>query len=313
MRPEMEEWISDALGVLPPDHPARIEYAHAAGHSTMFRGDLEAGPRVFAEATVGLAGDPQVDLLHRYLILVTAFFSGDVDRVIADSADAMDEAYSLGLGRVGAAIGADLALALLYSGDEAAARRIASEVTAFGDESGNPSILAWARYAEGEIEADSDPVAAIELLEEAVEFGITVDNEFVAGIALIALASTAGRQGDLVTALDGMERCLPLWRAAGNRPQMWTAVRNLVEILSKMHMNADALTLHAAVEADAQHASELFGPYGDRYRSIVERITDEFGPDAAAKAMADGRALSYSEAAGFALEAIERARVAEKT
>ncbi len=310
MRPEMEEWISDALEVLPPGHPARIDYAHAAGHSTLFRGDLETAPGVFADATTDLVDHPQVDLLHRYLVLVTAFFAGDVDRVIHDSADAMDEAYALGLGRVGAAIGVDLALALLYSGDAGAARQIASEMTTFGDESGNPSILAWARYAEGELEADSDPVAAIELLEEAVEFAITVDNEFVAGIALIALASTAGRQGDLSTALDGMERCLPLWRAAGNRPPMWTAVRHLVGILYKMRMNADALTLHAAVEADAEHASELFGPYGDRYSAIVERVTHELGPDAAAKAMVDGRSLGYSEAAAFALEAIGRARVA---
>lgn len=312
MRPEMQEWISDALEVLPPDHPARVEYAHAAGHSTLFRGDLDAAPQVFADATGGLADRPEVSLLHRYLILVAAFFDGDVERVIADSRDAMDVAYMLGLSRVGAALSTDLALALLYSGDESAARQVASEVTAFGDESGNPSMMAWARYVEGELDADSDPVAAIELLEEAVEFAVTVDNEFVAGIALIALASTAGRQGDLMTALDGMERCLPLWRAAGNRPQMWTAVRNLVEILYKMRMNADALTLHAAVEADAEHASELFGPYGDRYRAIVERVTDELGPDAAAKAMADGRSLGYSEAAGFALEAIGRARTAAK-
>ena len=308
MRPEMAGWISDALEVLPPDNPARIDYAHAAGHSTMFRGDLDAAPRVFAEATTGLGDNPQVDLLHRYLILVTAFFGGDVDRVIDDSADAMVEAYALDFGRVGAAIGADLALALLFSGDEAAARQIAGEVTAYGDESGNPSILAWARYAEGEIEADSDPVAAIEHLEEAVEFGVTVGNEFIAGIALIALAATAGRQGDFATALDGMERCLPLWRAAGNRPQMWTAVRNLVEMLHAMNMNVDALTLHAAVEADAEHASELFGPYGDRYRSIIGRITADLGPDEAAVASGTGRALGYSEAAGFALEAIDRAR-----
>jgi len=308
MRPEMQEWISDALQVLPPDDPGRIDYAHAAGHATMFRGDLEGAPAVFADATAGLVDHPEVRLIHRYLILVEAFFGGDVDRVINDSAQAMDDAYALGFGRVGSALGADLALALLYSGDDEEARRIASEVTDFGNESGNPSILAWARYAEGELEADVDPVAAIELLEEAVEFGIAVDNEFVAGIALIALASTAGRNGDLATALDGMGRCLPMWRAAGNRPQMWTAVRNLVEIFDKLDMNADALTLHAAVEADAEHASELFGPYGDRYRAIVRDVTSKLGPDESARVTASGASLGYSEAADFALEAIGRAR-----
>jgi tetratricopeptide (TPR) repeat protein len=237
--------------------------------------------------------------------LIGKFFLGDMDYVIENSELAMSEAYEQDLTRLGGTIGTDLALALLYSGDVERSRTVAKIVSDHADESGNPTLIAWARYLHGELDADTDP-AAIEMLEEAIEYAVTVDNEFVAGISLIALGAAAGRQGDTAVALEAMERCIHLFSGAGNRPQLWTALRNLVEILHSIGANSDALVLHAATEADSEHAPEVFGEIGERYREMVRDVAESLGEENAAAATEEGQSLEYNDAVEFALDAIGR-------
>ncbi|GMQ98141.1 MAG: hypothetical protein BMS9Abin17_0647 [Acidimicrobiia bacterium] len=308
MRPEMREWILEALEILPADNDARIDYAFSAGLSTMYLGSLDNAPQVFVDATGGLEHTGLVSLFHSYLTLVTAFFLGDTDTVIRDSAATIDASARADFPRWGMALGVDLTLAYHYTGDHEAAQRTMRQVISSAEETASPTALAWARYLEGDILAESDPTAAIEILEEAVEFGLAVDNEFTAGIALIALTSTAGRLGETAIALDGMDRCIRLWRGAGNRPQMWTAIRNLVEILNRIGMDSDAYVLHSAVLADVEHAPELFGPIGEKYLAMVSTIEHNLGPDATATTSDRGLALDYGSAANFAIASIDRAR-----
>ncbi|MFV1998885.1 MAG: hypothetical protein ACC654_00820, partial [Acidimicrobiia bacterium] len=308
MRPEMREWILEALEVLPTDNDARIDYAFGAGLSTMYLGSLDEAPRVFADATSGLDNATLVSLFHNYLTLVAAFFLGDTDTVIRDSAATVDAGMQAGFPRWGMALGVDLTLAYHYTGDDEAAQHEMRQVISYAEELASPTALAWARYLEGEILAESDPAKAIKILEEAVEYGLAVDNEFTAGISLIALTSTAGRLGDTAVALDGMDHCIRLWRGAGNRPQMWTAIRNLVEILHRIGMDSEAFVLHSAVLADVDHAPELFGPIGDKYLAMVSTIEQNLGHDATAAASDQGLALDYGAAASFALASIDEAR-----
>jgi hypothetical protein len=306
MRPGMNEWIIDAIEKLPPEHPARLDYALALGHSTTFGGDIAGAPQQFADATSEVPDRRLVDAMHRYLTHVSRFFGGDVEFIIADGEEAMAETQALGLVREAGAIATDLSLSLFYSGDIDAAKRSADRANVYAEDSGNPTLLAWSLYTQGEIQAESDPTAAIEMLEESVEYALSVDGEFVAGISLIALSSIAGRQDDMETAFDGMNRAIRLWRAAGNRPQMWTAVRNLVEMLHRVSHDVDALTLNAAVEADADKAPKLFGPFGDQYIAILAEIEATLEPDQALEAKRIGSALDYPSAATFALDAIGR-------
>jgi hypothetical protein len=104
-----------------------------------------------------------------------------------------------------------------------------------------------------------------------------------------------------------MERCIHLFSGAGNRPQLWTAVRNLVEILHSIGADMDALVLHAAAEADSEHAPEVFGDIGERYREIVSTIIDSLSSDDVKAATQQGRSLEYSDAVDFAIDAIARA------
>ncbi|MEN8040959.1 MAG: adenylate/guanylate cyclase domain-containing protein [Actinomycetota bacterium] len=304
MRPGMLDWVYEALEVLPPDHAARLDYAFAAAYHALFSGDLQGSPGLFADATAEVANRDAAEMLESYFELVCALFLGNMDLVLSDSERTMNKAYDLGSVRVASALGADLALAHFYTGDVEPARTLATELNERADALGNPTSIAWARYLQGELDADTDPQKAIELLEESVEYSVTVDNEFVAGISLIALASSAGRDGNIPVALDAMDRCIHLFRGAGNRPQLWTAVRNLVEILHKAGASNDALVLHAAAEADADHAPEVFGPIGDQYRAMVAEIIESLGGQDADRAKNRGQRLAYNDAVEFALNAI---------
>lgn len=312
MRPGMDEWAREGLAALPESHPSRIDYAYVVAYVALFNGDLTGATDAFEDATKGIADLQRTSVVKRYFQLVSAFFRGDIEPVLRDSEEIMDAAWANDEVRVAGAIGSDLALSLLYSGETTEARRIANELAEWSDGSGNPSVLGWSRYILGEIEAESDPERAMELLEESVEYSVSVDNEFLAGIALVALGSTAGRNDELPAALDAMYRAIRwLWYGAGNRPQLWTAIRNLVEILHTIGNDEAALTLHAAVEADAAQAPRLFGPFGDQYLAIVGTIEDGLDDDARSRATARGASLGYAGAVEFALATIDAIVAAE--
>jgi predicted ATPase/class 3 adenylate cyclase len=306
MRPGMLDWVEEALLVLPSEHPARLEYAFAVAYHALFTGDLEGSANIFAAATRDVEDRATAEAMLSNFRLIGRFFLGDMQYVIQYSPDAMTHAYDVGIPRLGGTIGTDLALAYLYTGDIDEARAVAAIISQHADRSGNPTLIAWARYVDGELDADHDPTSAIEMLEESIEYAVTVDNEFVAGISLIALAATAGRHGDSAIALEAMERCIHLFSGAGNRPQLWTAVRNLVEILHSVGADDDALVLHAAAEADSEHAPEVFGEIGDRYTEMVSNIVESLGTEGVTTAMNQGRSMRYSDAVEFALDAIGR-------
>jgi predicted ATPase/class 3 adenylate cyclase len=307
MRPGMLDWVHDALTVLPREHPARLDYAFAVAYQALFTGDLTGAADLFASATEDVEDRDKAEAMLSYFELVARFFLGEMDFVLQHSEDVLSLLYAVGLTRIGGTIGTDLALALFYTGDIDEARRVAAIVNGRADQSGNPTLLAWATYLQGELDADTKPEEAIETLEESVEHAIAVGNEFVAGISLIALAATASRHGDPVIAFEALERCIHLFSRAGNRLQLWTAVRNLVEILHSVGADRDALVLHAAAEADSEHAPGVFGPIGDRYRELVDEIAESLGVDIAGDASREGRSLEYKDAVEFALNAIARA------
>lgn len=307
MRPGFAEWIREISAAIPPDHPVRLSFAFAVAHAMVFGGRFAEAPARFAAETEGLEPSAILNMRARYIKHVSKFFGGDVEFVIGDGQDAMDTAYALGHFREASAVGTDYALSLFYSGNIEAAAEVADQISALADQSGSATERAWCMYVRGEIAGQSDPASAVEILEEAVESGISVDNEFVAGISLIALSSIAGRNGDMDTAFDGMYRAIRLWRSRGNRPQMWTAVRNLVEMLHEVGHDVDALTLDAAVEADADRAPELFGPFGDNYRSIMVAVEASLDPADATAVRRRGSAMDYPAAAAFALDSISRA------
>jgi predicted ATPase/class 3 adenylate cyclase len=305
MRPGLTAWIREAIGKIPEDDDARLSYALALVGTTLFGGDIAEASALYADLTSGVTDVDRRSAIQRYVEHVSRFFLGDLEFVLEDGETAIDDLASRGLIREASAVGTDYALTLFYSGDNERASAVAADVLRLATDLGVPSLLAWALYVQGEILGESDPDRAIELLEESIENGVTVGNEFVVGISLTALASIAGRTGKVAYALDAMQRCVRLWRTAGNRPQMWTAVRNLVEILHTIGRDSEALTLHHAVEADAEHAPALFGPFGDHYRSIVSEVQASLEPDMVSQAKRHGSTMNYATTASYAIGVID--------
>ena len=303
--PGVTAWIDLALDTLPADHPGRIDYAYAVAYVTLFQGDLVGWIDRFDEAVAALHSTPRADMLRDAFRMISAFFRGDMDTVIAHSPDVARRAYELGDQRMAGSITADYGLALFFEGDTDRAWQVADELSAQAAVSGIPTALGWSLYLLGELSSEPDPVAAMEYLEESVEYGVAIEADFLIGISLIALAATAGRHGDEAVALDAMHRALTVWHGLGNRPQFWTAIRNLVEILHRLGSDTDAYTLHLTAEAAADEAPELFGPYGDRYRHMIEEITGALAPADAARARR-GAHLSYHDTARFALDVVGR-------
>jgi predicted ATPase/class 3 adenylate cyclase len=301
----IDEWVDDALDTLPEDDPARADYAYTKAYVTLFYGDLRGWSRTYDLATAGVAHLPRVVMMREGFRLISAFFLGDVDTVISDSPAAIRDAFDIGELRLGASLSADLGLALHFRGDTEAAWTVANDLHERAEAWGIPSVLAWSLYLLGELNSATDPTTSIEQLEEVVEYGVSFGNGFAAGISLIALAATAGRHGDRAIAVDAMLRCIRLWHGAGNRPQFWTAIRNLVEILHQIGLDAEAYTLHAASEAAAGQAPELFGPFGDHYLDVVKRTVEHLDAGEATLALRDGAALDYHATAAYAIDLLD--------
>ena len=306
IRPGMLDFAYEALDVLPSQHNARLDYAFAIAHETLFAGDLDRSVEVFRSATADVEDRTTADAMLGSFRQISRFFLGDLEFVLQDAPSAIAKMNDAGLVRLAGTVAVDYALALTYTGNTADALEISAGLTRQADESGNPTLIGWARYLQGELNADVDPTGAMDALEESVEYSVSVDNEFVTGISLIALAATAGRHGDTKLALDAMERSIHLFWGLGNRPQLWTAVRNLVEILHSSGMDVEALTLDAAAEADAGHAPEMVGPVGDRYRKMMTEIAHSLGSESATSAAEKGHRLEYNESVEFALDSISR-------
>ena len=302
--PGIETWIELALSVLPPDHPGRFDYCFAAGYLTIFRGDLHGSQTVIDAGIAGLADTERAKVMRDGFRLIAAFFLGDMDAVIADSEEVSEAAYALGEQRLAVSLAADLGLALFFTGQTERAWAVADKLRTRAEASGIATSLAWSMYLLGELSSASDPMMAVEYLEESVEYGVSIDNQFVVGISLIALASTAGRNDQTDVALDAMYRCVKLWHGTGNRPQFWTAIRNLVEILHRIGDDREALTLHLLAEAASDQAPELFGPYGDLYRTIAAEIGDAVGESDRAAAAHRARQMGYHDTATYALDVL---------
>ena len=252
IRPGMLNFAEEALEVLPQQHDARASYAFALAYQMLFGGDMAESPQYFSQVTAQVDDrvtdrrDAHELRPHQPLLRGRP---GVQHRGWSEGHRGSRERWLHEDGRAESPPTTRLHCSSAANEEKARDVSMAHSIRAMRD--GNPTVIAWAQYLEGELNAGIDPSRAIDVLEESIESSVSVDNEFVAGIALVVLAATAGRHGDIPIALDAMDRSIHLFRALGNRPQMWTAVRNLVEILHEIGNSREAYVLHAAVEADS--------------------------------------------------------------
>jgi predicted ATPase/DNA-binding SARP family transcriptional activator len=166
---------------------------------------------------------------------------------------------------------------------------------------GNPSLVAFALYAEAEVVGDVDPDRAQRLLDEAIELAETVENRLVVGVARTAAVSLRGRHGtpdDDAFAL--FHRVVTHWSQAGTESLLLTALRNLVPLLVRAGVDEAAIELGAAVtRRDA--AKPSFGPEAQRLAEAVTLARQRLGPARGAAAHERGEARSLDDATSAAL------------
>jgi hypothetical protein len=295
---------AERAGVTHPRLP--VVYAVAA-IAHRFRGDLDT-TRTLAARGAALAAGPSdpAGWCPRNILLDVEFFRGRL---------AEAEALLVDLERDTRAAGARYplttalwmrALTACYSGAGATALHYAERARREAAALGNPSMSAWVSYTEAEIRLDTDPSRAMRLLDEAVALGRAVDNRYLVGVALVSAASVHGRHGDPHHALRRFRAVLAVWHEAGGWNHLWTAMRSVVELLTRIGADEDAAVLYGAVSA-SRTATRAYGADAARLTAVLDALTHRLGPERLDEAVRRGEEMGDDDAVAAAYAAIDAA------
>jgi predicted ATPase len=141
------------------------------------------------------------------------------------------------------------AVGMMRQGATELAAQIAERAAALAAELGNPTALAWARYAVAESVYHDAPALAVEYLEEAAELARRVGNEWVLGLVKVATATQHRRLGSPVDAAIALLDCLERWSRAENWSEQWRTVREVAHVCALVERYEDAARFLAASEA----------------------------------------------------------------
>jgi hypothetical protein len=195
-------------------------------------------------------------------------------------------------------------LARCYAGDIDEALDLALVHAQRARRSGNPTQLAWSSFTLGEASASVDPTTALAALEAALAHATTVDSHFVAGVALVAIASTQARLGNLGEATAAYGRTIALWHQRGDWTHQWTTLRNVVRLVHHIGRHEQAAVLLGAVTADGPGA-RAFGRASTELDQLADSIAAAVGGDTFRRLIEDGHRLTPDDAVELAIAAVQ--------
>ncbi len=294
LRDEAFTWAGIACSL--PEAPTHPRYARALGCyaiGVVHRGDLERG-RALAERALAACGpdDPDARWPLRALHNL-ALYEGR----LTDGIEAADQELALA-DRLGDIAHVDAhataALAHAYGGDHELAMARSTVHESQVQQISNPTQLAWACYARGEILTQADPETAKLALLRAVQLGSSVESRFVVGVALVGLGSTYARLGDVPGSIRTFLRVVKLWRERGDWTHLWVTMRNLVDLLEEQDHPEEAAWLLGASTAP-HHGAATFGDSLARLEAARERLVARIGEGAVTALVEAGRSTSEHE------------------
>ena len=302
---ELLGWADDVLDMAGDDPKVAGPQVHAAAATAAWMGgDLPAARRLGEQA---MALGPEPDDPGRILALQAV---GDVavfEGRLAEAEATFDELVRLArqVGDIDAEANglAAVALALAYTGRVTDAVEGADDADHVATRAG-PAARAFARYARGECRAESDPVAALELVEQAVDLAASCGAWFVEGVARLTAATLRARHEDPAAAAPAYAELLRHWRRSGDLTQQWTTLRNVAELLVRLEVDEPAVTIAAAADTDPS-APPTFGTESDRLERALTTAATRLHADRFDAARARGHHLRSPEVVDVALEAIE--------
>ncbi|MDD7942844.1 hypothetical protein PHK61_30970 [Actinomycetospora lutea] len=307
---EMLDWASRTVRAAEDatfTHPRLpVLYAMAAV-AHRFRGDL-ARTATLAATGVRLADGSRAGCAPRNILADVAFFEGRLDEAEVQFADLARDTEASG-DRYALTVALWMrALTRAYGGDRPGALAFAQQAQTEAHALENPSMIAWASYAEAEALLDSDPGRALDRLEQAATTAASVGNRYLDGVARISAASVRARHGDPVLALGQFRDALVLWHEAGGWTQLWTAMRSVIDLLTRVGADHDAAVLHGAVTT-SRTAPPAFGSDAERLQANLNTLAHRLGPEQLAAARNHGAELDDDDAVTAAVAAIDHATV----
>jgi hypothetical protein len=182
------------------------------------------------------------------------------------------------------------------------ARAIADETLAVVRAYGNPWIVAFTLDGYGRAFADADPVTALAVLREGLDYARAHRLVVFEAFFLRDAAALAAVCGNLVEALELLDGNIDALRRAGDVAHTATTLAQLAVVLARLHRPAVATTIYGATTGHATltRVTDL-GAAVDELRAVL-------GPSQFDQCLAAGAAMGLSEAAQYAQEQIQLSR-----
>ncbi|MEO1059352.1 MAG: hypothetical protein AAFY28_20800, partial [Actinomycetota bacterium] len=266
---EIWAWSDDLLERVTDDHPERAAVLAIHAQSAWRRGDnalaIDEARQALDISGEGWAREQAWSELGSALLLI-----GDLDGATAAWEQEAAESRTA-TGR------AAIALVAGYNGQLDRARQILADARG---QSRSTSEDAWLDYVEAEV-ANTVGAADIEQLQRAIAKARSVESSFVAGVAMVTLASVYVAHGDVGRANETYEELIRHWLRSGSWTQLWTTLRNVAELVAESHpatsweimVAADNDANSPAVDEDARQrldalAARLRSLLGDELPSV---------------------------------------------
>jgi tetratricopeptide (TPR) repeat protein len=234
-----------------------------------------------------------------------AIYEGRLDDAFRFATEAAVHAERVGDSAREAYVTVTQAVARAYAGDTAAALAFVERARRLADASGSPTARGWVCYGAGETLLEKDPLRAMTLLEEALQFGRSVQDRFLIGVALVSVASVRGRQGEAADALRLFREVIEHWHLAGNWTHQWTTLRNVIDLFYRLGADEPAAVLYGAMTV-SRTAPPAYGNDAERLADAVAGLPQRLGQARFADAVARGRAMADDDAVTFACAQIDR-------
>jgi len=187
------------------------------------------------------------------------------------------------------------------SGHQGEAAAAAARALTIARETGNPTALAFALYANGLAVKHRMPAEAAAMFEEAARMADSVGNDWFAGIGRMELASVEAAHGDPVGGFRGFARVIDHWHRVGDDTQLRHAWRYLARALHDVGLHEDAAVLAGALLADTR--STLTHPHP----RVMEDLAAVLGDAEYSRFTVRGSIMTVPELVGAGLDAIDRA------
>lgn len=293
LREEVLDWSSEmvARSAAAPDDPGWALVLTAHAHRLTNAGDLETA-RSSATRAAAL-GDESVRAAALEVLSDIEMFSGDLDAAAHTAYEALGAARRSGDPHGQMLAVANMVLTAAYRGDHDAAAAAMREAPDEAEMA--PSDIAWHRYLEGERWLDRRPVHALAALDEAVALADAVGNRYVVAVARVSAASLRARTTGADDSRAPFAELIAHWTGVGDRTHLLTTLRNLVVLLERLDLTADAAELLGAVTGD-----DLLPSYGDELQMLEDarvRLGDALGGAELDRLLALGASRSVDEAA----------------